>query len=171
MDYLDKNAVRRLFAATDSHAVYQKQGEFLVRPAMPGETVITLVSGKVETLVGAKKGDWVVQNVMVGTSAERYIPPGEKFHERYDVSDKVLILEGSSWFMATAKGQITGGFYNGHTVSFEAPWGADMLLENGDFLGTPFPLDDPDDIYRVARQEFIATYGTKPAFTREMVSA
>jgi len=164
MDYLPKDKIIELFNRINAGGVYQKQGVMLARPAQPGETVITVVAGRIETLKPTFAGDWVIQNIMINSSAERYPISGEKFVNRYDRSDEVLMVEGQTWFKVSAKGQIIGGFYTGPTVKFEAPWGEDMILEEGDFLGTPYPNKDPNDIYRVARMEFFQTYGETPAF-------
>lgn len=170
MRYLPKSEVVALFDQIRTNAVYQKTGVMLARPAQPGETVITIVAGRIETLKPTFVGDWVIKNITVNSSAEQYPISGDKFATRYTRSEEVLIADGFTWFKVAAKGQITGGFYSGETVKFEAPWGEDMILQDGDFLGRPYPEDTPNDIYRVAREEFFQTYGDKPAFHAVRIS-
>jgi hypothetical protein len=71
LKWLEKPQVRELF---ESHlglgAVqrFKKVGRVISRPVVPGETIITIVSGKVETLrrVGADVDFFVVRNIEPG---------------------------------------------------------------------------------------------------------
>lgn len=179
--YLNATQVAELFAALDTRQVYQKSGDMLARPAQPGETVITIVSGAIETIKGTQIGDWVIRNIVVGSSAEMYPISAESFNGRYTILDEEnpWTVDGHSWFRVKPSGMIVGGFYTADVSSrmgfssegttarplkFEAPWGADMVLEEGDFLGRPYPEVDLTNIYRVARKEFFQTYGSEPKF-------
>ena len=182
--YLNADQVVDLFNSLDKGEVYRKTGEMLARPASPGETVITIVSGAIETLKGTNQGDWVIRNIVVGSSAEMYPISDESFDGRYEVleDEAPWIVDGNSWYRVKPTGQIIGGFYDldtardmewissdsdharAPTVKFEAPWGSDMILEDGDFLGSPYPEVDLTNIYRVARREFFQTYGDTPEF-------
>jgi hypothetical protein len=46
--------------------------------------------------------------------------------------------------------------YEGQAFAFEAPWGERMIVNPGDYIATP--TIGSDDIYRIERNAFLATY-------------
>jgi hypothetical protein len=60
---------------------FKKKGQFLFRPAIPGETIMTIVAGRLETFKKASEKDIVIRNIEIGSSAEVYIISGEKFEK------------------------------------------------------------------------------------------
>jgi hypothetical protein len=157
--YLSKAEIKAIF---DAHAkqVYQKKGTFLARYAEPGETILTIVAGRLETLAAAEWGDVILMNIVVGSFAERYKVPQETFIKRYDTTEQTIVTDGHSWMMVKAKGKVNAFQYFGPSVQFEAPWGEMMDLQNGDWLGNPVGGSE-DDIYRIERETFEKTYGAE----------
>lgn len=160
MKRYSKKQIKALFKANRDGITYKKSGKFLYRLAKLNETILTVVSGKLETMKEAKSGDVVLINIEIGSSAERYIVDNETFHVRYSTKSTEYFLDGQTWFLALARGELHGFFYVGETIKFDAPWGEEMLLEDGDFLGRPVG-DNEDDIYRVEKDAFNNTYKPK----------
>jgi hypothetical protein len=125
---------------------YKKRGRFLCRPAEDGETVLTIVVGKLETLKKAKRSDVIIRNIEIGSSAETYIIDDPVFRKRYDVVDEKHIIDRQEWTVCLAKGKIEASLYAGETVQFVAPWNENMICEAGDFIARPLG-GDPKDIY------------------------
>lgn len=164
MKHLTQTEVTGFLVMCDT-AVYKKSGLYLARPAMPGETVLTIVGGKVETTKATDFGDYVILNATMGASAECYAVSHDRFLDRYDNTGVVVTTYGASWFQVSAKGLIQGCFMpeDIEPFSFTASWGEKMPVYPGDFLGEPVPLNpEKFDIYRVAREEFLLTYGDTP---------
>jgi hypothetical protein len=153
-----KKDIFELFQSMLKHT-YKKKGKFLFRKAAEGETVLTVVSGKLETMKVAGIGDIVLRNIEVGSSAETYIVQHETFLKRYDVaSAQIAVVDGVEWGFANAKGVIQAAEYTGgDEIRFEAPWGEEMILQKGDFLANPVG-GQPEDIYRIERATFDQTY-------------
>lgn len=155
---IDHEALYAIFLSEDK-AIYKKKGRFLYRKAVEGETVLTIVAGKLETLKTAKEGNIVLRNINLGGSAETYIVDEMKFKNRYKPSTKRYQIEGTFWFEAFAEGQIEAFEYlDPDPILFKAPWGEDMVCYFGDFIGRPVGGDE-HDIYRVERETFMQTYG------------
>lgn len=160
MKNLSKKEIKSLFDENkDNLSTYKKSGTFGYRHAIPGETVITMVSGKLETIKKAGKEEVVVRNLTVGSSAEFYIIGLDKFVSRYDVKPNVdnLLIDGQQWILAEANGKIKAFQYKGETISFKAPWDEEMICEEGDFIASPLG-GSPDDIYRIEKETFELTY-------------
>jgi len=148
---------------------YKKRGRFLSRLAVQGETILTIVDGKLETLKVATKEDVILRNIEIGSSAETYIISKKKFEERYDDAFEHHTIDGQPWFVVIAKGEIEA-FCFGHNITgtaalpepiqFMAPWGEQMLCNPGDFLARPLPGDE-FDIYRIEKKTFDLTYSLK----------
>lgn len=149
---------------------YTKSGLFIYRTAArwPGtvplnendgfETVLTIVSGKLETMKQAKAGDIVIRNIILGGSAETYIMSKEKFENRYSVVDNTsLFIDGYLWYKATAKGQVFASMYKGDTFKFTASWGEEMICNDGDYIARPVD-GDINDVYRIEKDAFDKTY-------------
>ena len=169
---LGREEVIALFARMNQGLVYKKKGIYFARPTVPNEVVMTIVDGKVETYKVTGIGEWVIINMTVGSTAERYCIAPKRYKDRYTPTGKAFVMDGFSWLEVEAKGMVEGRFYEDtQTLAFLAPWGEDMLLETGDFLARPFPNDDPNDIYRIARAEFNATYGEEPIGTASELMA
>lgn len=156
-----KDEILAIFEA-GTKASYRKRGSFLARPAAPGETVLTIVAGKLETLAATGWGDVVVMNIEIGSAVERYIVGAEMFAKRYERTGRTIYTDGFSWEMANAKGKVEAFRYEGPPITFEAPWGEDMLMEAGDWLAHATG-GRPDDIYRIERKAFEGTYSEEPA--------
>ena len=151
-----RREVRDLYGSTPTLR-YRKRGTFIARPAEPGETILTIVAGKLETLAGAEWGDVVLMNVEVGSSVERYLIKAAMFDKRYERTGRTLSTDGHCWMVVSARGQVDAFRYDGPPIAFEAPWGEDMLLEAGDWLARPTD-GAQDDIYRIERRAFEQTY-------------
>lgn len=138
---------------------YQKSGNFLYRQTRMGapETVLTIVSGKLETIKTAEATDIIMRNIEIGSSAEMYIIPLEVFQKRYEMQTEPLHIDGLVWSRATAKGRIFAAEYKGEIITFDAPWGEQMLCEPGDFIATPVG-GDKEDVYRIEKDTFVQTY-------------
>lgn len=149
------------FARTDPSRIYRKRGEYLDRPAGVGETVLTIVADRLETLKTAGFGHVVLMNLAVGQSAERYIVSPDMFARRYERRDETLFVDGFAWRKARARGLVQGFLYEGESVRIMAPWGEAMIVEPGDFIARP--VDGAEtDIYRIERRTFEATYALEP---------
>jgi len=142
-----------------SDGIYQKYGKVIVRPAEKDETIITTIDGQIETIKTASPTDVVIRNITIDSSGETYIIGWDKYQDRYDYAEgPSLKIDGLWWKPAVPVGRVIGGFYKGEDVHFAAPWGEDMVLKDGDFLASPYPVDDPTDVYRIAKKEFHQTY-------------
>lgn len=139
---------------------YKKKGKFIFREAVAGETVLTIVSGKLETIKTAGAGECVMRNIMIGSSAETYIIPRETFIKRYKIDSDRYLIDGLEWTGCSAEGRVNAFEYKGETISFKAPWGEDMLCEEGDYIANPIG-GAQSDIYRIERQTFLDTYGAE----------
>ena len=139
---------------------YVKRGKFLCRIADSIETVLTIVSGKLETFKKASIGEAIIRNIEIGSSAETYIISKEMFEKRYTVTDESHLVDGSTWHVAIAKGEVEAFQYQGGTISFMAPWDEEMICYAGDYIARPVP-GDANDIYRIEKATFDMTYSKK----------
>ena len=137
---------------------YQKFGQVLFRPAGLNETVLTMVSGRLETIKRAELGDIIVRNFELGSSSEQYIIGAlEKFKSRYELTDQTLYVDSLNWGIAKATGLLHAVEYKGDPFTFKAPWGEDMECLDGDFIGK-LPGETVDQVYRIDREAFEKTY-------------
>ena len=159
MKSLSKQEIIALFNDNSNlHKQYKKKGTFLVRSAEPGETVLTIVAGKLETMKTAGLDEVVLRNIEIGSSAETYIIPAETYYKRYSrVIGQNYMIDNIDWDVAEAKGKAIGFMYEGETITFKAPWDEDMICEKGDFIVTPVG-GKPDDVYRIEKNTFAQTY-------------
>ena len=156
-------------------SVHMKSGRFLSRWTIKGELVLTVVAGKLETIHVAKMNDVILQNIMIGSSAERYVIDFEVFDKRYERTGKTFDLEGKEWEEVEAAGIAEGvevssiyfwteSMKSDMLFTIPAPWagGEDMLVTHGDWILRPVLADlsvpNPNDIYRVDRKTFKQTY-------------
>lgn len=140
---------------------YKKKGRFIYRAAIENETILTMVSGELETIATAGKDDIIIKNIELGSSAETYILTKANFIARYDITEKTYFIDNSIWTETFAKGECIAFEYKPqnpeHSLEFKAPWGEMMLCKNGDFLAQPVP-GKYTDIYRIERKTFLQTY-------------
>lgn len=130
-----------------------------VRPARPGEVVVTVIAGEGKETQSppAKAGDWVVRNRCPDTGNEEYLVDGAKFAGRYEPTGTPPRPDG--WqehrpngrpmrfvVLSEADGEFT----------FTAPWGERMVARPGDAIVQD--PDNPGDTYRVAAASFACTY-------------
>lgn len=154
---LQQKELFEFFQQNKTNTVYQKKGSFLSRPAVFGETILTIVAGKLETIKTVTEISIVLRNIEIGSSAETYIISEENFKKRYTKTGDVVKIENKWWSKVFANGQVTGFFYTGEEITILAPWNEPMLVVNGDFIGCPVG-GDPNDIYRIEKETFALTY-------------
>ena len=164
MKQLTKQQLFEFFNANKKHIKrYQKRGIFIARPAIAGETILTIVAGKLETLKTASENDIVVRNIEIGGSAETYIIPLDVYSKRYEETSTKYNIDGKQWAETKAKGLIDAFQYTGdEELNFEAPWLADgkpvqMYCEPNDYIGRAVGTDDYN-IYRIEFDTFTKTY-------------
>lgn len=146
---ISQEAMKSMFSHYYSHSQrYQKIGTTFARIAYPGELIITILDGFVET----KNIAAVNEVVLKGPKDEEYIIGYDKFHSRY-VVDKPLSSDYQSY---SANGTCIAFEYIGDSIEFQAPWHEKMIIHSGDFLAT---LDDTvPEVYRIERDAFFKTY-------------
>jgi hypothetical protein len=143
-------------AATTTH--FKKRGRYLMRPAIIGETILTIVVGKLETMITVSEDSVVLRNILIGSSAETYVIKRDAFDKRYEIEEgKNYTIDGVFWNVAHAKGEIDAFMYTGDPIKFVASWGEEMLCEEGDYIARP-KGSTPNDIYRIEKQAFAQTY-------------
>jgi hypothetical protein len=119
--------------------------------------VLTIVSGKLETIKTAQPGEVVLRNIELGSSAEMYIIGGESFEKRYTPLEKKHYVDQIEWRMAEAKGEAVAFPYDGDIIAFQAPWGEEMVCYPGDYIASPVGGKETD-VYRIERETFEQTY-------------
>jgi hypothetical protein len=137
---------------------YRKKSLIKARKAVPGAVVFTKTSDGVETKNVALAGDMLVQNQT--SSEEQYLVKAETFESKYEMIDSL----GNGWACYKPKGIMIGyelseedlkTFGVSERIEFQTPWKDTMFVRKGDFLVTPA---EHNEIYRVARKEFLETY-------------
>lgn len=147
------------FYSKNLKKTYQKKGKYLWRPAVPLETVLTIVEGRLETMkTSVLTGDIVLRNIEINSSAEMYIVSKETFDKRYTLLAENYTIDGKSWWTASANGQVNAFQYFGETITFDAPWAEQMVCEDGDFIASPVG-GQASDVYRIEKNTFLKTYG------------
>lgn len=135
---------------------YKKTGTAWLRPAEPGEIIETRVGGQLETLSQARSDSFVVRANT--KDQEQYIISGARARERYNLSNLDSSSPGNQAFVeCEAIGTVWAYQYSGDTFTFQAPWGEQMIVNDGDFLCSP-SLDSFDDVYRIEQNAFYETY-------------
>lgn len=158
MKHLTKEELLTLWEEnTDKIQHYKKFGQFLYRSAIEGEAILTIVSGKLETIKVAGVQEVVLRNITINSSAETYVIAEKMFFQRYTPISKQYKIEGTIWYVAEAKGEAYAFLYSGETITFEAPWGEPMVCEKGDYIASPV-AGKSSDIYRIEKQTFKDTY-------------
>jgi hypothetical protein len=134
----------------DKVRAYRKRQNVVIRPAIPDEVVETVIDGERETVNTARAGDFVVR----GTKGEQYIISSETQAERYGAAVGAIRADGFREY--EAKGTLHAFCYQGEPFKFVAPWGEDMIVNPGDYIGTP--EIGSDHIYRIEKNAFAETY-------------
>lgn len=132
---------------------YKKIVPVDARLAVPGERIITVIDGIEETSNTAKADQVVVMNITTN-SREMYILDRSNFDKRYLATE----LLNSKWQTFQPQGETDAFEWTGGHVQFDAPWGEEMLMVEGDYL-CRVP-DTEDDIYRIERGSF-SSYALK----------
>ena len=155
METKPKSYVQAAFEVANTEGnmeLYKKFRKVDARPAIEGEVVVTMIDGEEETKNTAKKGDMVVRTKKNGAL---YIISGDKFHKRY--KDGHGEQDEYGYVEYTPIGETYAFEYHGESFKFIAPWGEEMLVNDGDYICAP-EADNLDDIYRIERGEFKDTY-------------
>lgn len=161
----------QLAVQTDVHAMFEqaerearvglarKTMPVDVRPAEPGEVVVTVIAGegKETQSAPAQAGDMVVRNRCPATGNEEILVTAAKFAERYE--GPVGTVDAAGWRPYRPRGvemrYLVVRDVDG-TFTFTAPWGEPMVARPGDaIVRNP---DDPADTYRIAAAAFACTY-------------
>lgn len=164
---MTKQEVARLFHL-GSRQIYKKTGTFLYRYAREGETILTIVGGRLETIntCPLDKRKVILKNIVLGSSCEEYMIEEEKFNNRYEIIDEASIwMPLYTWNKAVAKGEIAAIVNTGPPFQFQAPWGEMMECLTDDIIASPW-VDgsySPLDIYRIDKETFGKTYILKEA--------
>lgn len=156
MKELNKQEVLDLFESLEKKG-YQKKGRFLYRPTIEGETILTIVDGKLETMKKSCGNEAVIRNIEIGSSAETYIIEKNIFEKRYELTEETHIIDRQCWNVVIAKGKIEASIYAGDTIKFMAPWNELMICNSGDSIARPLS-GDKNDIYRIEQKTFELTY-------------
>jgi len=164
---MTKVEIRALFESRETKQ-YMKFGEIAVREPFHNETLIVTCGGKVETVQKVKPDQYVVMALAVGSDAEVYAINKDIYEDKYEVSivkderdfacREEMFINGHKWYKARPipKATIDAFKYSGPTFKFIAPWGAEMLCEDGDMLART--IGKENDIYRIEKDAFAVTY-------------
>jgi hypothetical protein len=118
-----------------------------VRPAAPGEVVVTVIAGEGNEIQSppAQSGDMVVRNRCPPTGNEEILVAAAKFAQRY--VGPVGAADGQGWQPYRPRGVEMQCFVvrpADGAFSFTAPWGEPMTARPGDaIVRSP---DDPADV-------------------------
>jgi hypothetical protein len=129
-----------------------------VRPAAPGEIVVTMIKGEGKETQSppAKPGDMVVRNRCPETGNEEILVAAAAFARRYEGP---IGAAADGWLPYRPRGvrmrfvvvaEQDGAF------AFIAPWGERMVARPGDAIVQD--PDNPKDTYRIAKAAFACTY-------------
>ncbi len=127
-----------------------------VRPAKPGEIVVTIIGGEKETeSPPAEEGDMVVRNRCPETGNEEILVKRAKFAERYEGP----LGDEEGWRVYRPRGiemRFVMVAEEDGEMTFVAPWGEPMIARFGDAI-VQDPAN-PKDTYRIAAAAFACTY-------------
>ena len=130
-----------------------------VRPAKPGEVIVTIIKGEGKETESppAKAGDMVVRNRCPETGNEVILVAAASFAERYD--GPIGDADADGWQPYRPRGVemrfVVVSEQDGAFV-FTAPWGQSMVARPGDAIVQD--VRNARDTYRVARAAFKCTY-------------
>lgn len=134
--------------------LYRKSADVDIRPAVPDELIETVIEGERETVNTAKPGDYVVR----GPKGEQYIISAEILADRY--GPPLTAAQDDGYRQYPAKGGLYAFRYEGEPFKFVAPWGEDMIVNPGDYIGTN--VLGSNEFYRVEKDAFAVTYAVVP---------
>jgi hypothetical protein len=130
-----------------------------VRPAKPGEVIITVIKGEGKETQSppAKPGDMVVRNRCPETGNEQILVLAASFSQRYEGPIDARTADG--WLPYRPRGVqmrfIVVAEQDG-AFTFIAPWGEKMVARPGDSIVQD--PNNPKDTYRIAKAAFGCTY-------------
>ena len=151
-----------MFAAAEKEGrvgVARKTKAVDVRPAKPGEIVVTVIKGEGKETQSppAAAGDLVVRNRCPETGNEQFLVKAATFTERYE--GPTGPADSAGWQPYRPRGIELQYFIVRPTdgnFSFTAPWGEAMVARPNDaIVRNP---NDVKDMYRVAAIAFACTY-------------
>jgi hypothetical protein len=130
-----------------------------VRPAKPGEIVVTVIKGEGKETQSppAKPGDFVVRNRCPETGDEEVLIQSAKFAARYE--GPIGPADRDGWRAYRPRGVQMRYFIvrqEDGRFTFTAPWGESMVARPKDAIVRS--LTDPQDMYRIAAAAFQCTY-------------
>jgi hypothetical protein len=130
-----------------------------VRPAEPGEVIVTIIKGEGKETESppASPGDMVVRNRCPETGNEEILVAAAKFPQRYE--GPVGEAAGDGWSTYRPRGiemRFVVVAEEDGTFSFVAPWGESMVARPGDAIVQD--KGNPSDTYRIAKAAFACTY-------------
>ena len=158
MEPMSASNVKFIFETLETKQ-YQKIAPVLWRFAVPGESLIVICDGKVETIQKVRDDQIVVKAIALGTEAETYAIDASTFRDKYNPQKgSPLNLGGVRWDRAEPqpKPTIDAAPYNAEPFTFIAPWGEEMPCNDGDWLVRT--IGKENDIYRIEKNAFAKTY-------------
>src|SRR5262245_27226042 len=137
----------------------QKTRAVDVRPAKPGEVIVTMIrgEGKETQSPPAKLGDMVVRNRCPETGNEQILVAAAAFAQRYEGPTGAPAADG--WSPYRPRGvqmRFVVVTEQDGSFNFVAPWGERMVARPGDLIVQD--PNNPKDTYRVAKAAFACTY-------------
>ena len=156
-----KNLLDFLLERKNNLGKYKKFAKVWARPAIVGEAIQTVVSGKNETGIRiAVVGEWVVSNI--GAEGELMIIDDKTFRKRYDVDNGMAPLGASDGnkVYEPKNAYFYGIPYIGDEITFTPPnWGGTtMTIRSGYMLGGTSPDTLYKDFYGIEGEAFTNTY-------------
>jgi hypothetical protein len=130
-----------------------------VRPAEPGEVVVTMIKGEGKETQSqpARSGDMVVRNRCPETGNEQILVSAESFSRRYEGPIGSRTADG--WLPYRPRGiqiRFVEVAEQDGEFAFVAPWGEKMIARPGDLIVQD--LNNSKDTYRIAKAAFACTY-------------
>lgn len=132
------------------YKTYEKFGEVKFETSQKVQEIITVINGETETINTAQIGDYIITEV----SGERWIDTPKKFMQNYEIEEySYSKMKG----VAKVKPQprFAAQWYISHQLSFTAPWGEEMICNEGDYLVAP---QDFSEVYCIEKSVFEKTY-------------
>jgi hypothetical protein len=112
---------------------------------VPDREVFTFTADGLETKNTAQVGDMI----MSGVTGEQYVVRRDKFVKLYDLFDGTTVIPNQAPRLVA---EVSTNLLP-YPIEFTASWGELMVLKPGDFL-----VLDGDNVYRIARTEFLESY-------------
>ena len=112
---------------------------------VPDREVFTFTADGLETRNTAQVGDMI----MSGVTGEQYVVPRDKFVRMYDLYNGTTVIPNQT---PRTVAEVSTNLLQ-YPTEFTASWGELMVLKPGDFL-----VRDGDNVYRIARKEFLESY-------------